>query len=210
MMWHSPGTATLHIWNGVTVRVKPTSQLCNLTPTSAEAPEARPALAGGFKKQAVIAVRENGCSTPLTYAPDSTGRLGKRLENIALSLLGKDSLSFDSMERSYKQPRGLTYGQNKMNTMLFVWSAPENLSSLIPGESEPVGTGDIPSALRLRPSLDHLWPALQCHNEGCRSIPSPGPPCASLTPGKARRAWVSPSYPPHPFSIASCFHFDLP
>lgn len=81
------------------VRVTPTSQLCNFTPTSVEAPGARPVQTGAFKKQAVIAVRENGCSTPLTYAPDSTSRLGKRLKNIAFRLLGKDSLSFDSMER---------------------------------------------------------------------------------------------------------------
>lgn len=81
------------------VRVTPTSQLCSFTPSPAEAPGARAVLAGGFKKQAVIAVREKGCSTPLTYAPDSPSRLGKRLENIAFGLLGKDSLSFDSMER---------------------------------------------------------------------------------------------------------------
>lgn len=101
-----------------------------------------------------------------------------------------------------------------MNTMLFVWSAPENQPGLIPGESEPERTKDIPSALRLRCSLAHLWPALQGHEEGCldvsRAIPSPGPPWASLTPGKARRTWVSPSYPTHPSSMGSCFDFDLP
>lgn len=44
----------------------PIAQLCSLTSTSAEATELRPvlaAIAGGFKKQEVIAVRENGCST---------------------------------------------------------------------------------------------------------------------------------------------------
>lgn len=80
------------------VRVTPTS-LYRFTPTSAEAPEARPVPVGGFKKQAVIAVRESGCSTALTYAPDSTSRLGKRLKNVAFRLSGKDSLSFDSTER---------------------------------------------------------------------------------------------------------------
>lgn len=84
----------------------------SLTPSCAEARELIPVLAaivGGFKKQEVIAVHESGCSTLFNIqvihfyrrinAADSTSRLGKRWKNIALRLLGKDSLSFVSIER---------------------------------------------------------------------------------------------------------------
>lgn len=95
-----------------------------------------------------------------------------------------------------------------MSMMLFVWSAPENQSGLISGESEPARTEDIPSGLRLRHSSDHLWPALQGHGKGCldvsRAIPSLGPCLASLTSHNPRESKENLGFPL--MSTPSFFH----
>lgn len=153
----------------------PIAQLCSLTPTCAEATELRlvfAAIVGGFKKQEVMAVLENGCSTLFNIqvihfyrrinAADSTSRLGKRLKNIALRLLGKDSFEFcqhrqitQTAQRSELWPKLNEYDVAR----LAPWgelSAPENQYGPIPGESELVRMEDIPPGLRPRRSLDCL------------------------------------------------------
>lgn len=119
-----------------------------------------------------MAVLENGCSTLFNIqvihfyrrinAADSTSRLGKRLKNIALRLLGKDSFEFcqhrqitQTAQRSELWPKLNEYDVAR----LAPWgelSAPENQYGPIPGESELVRMEDIPPGLRPRRSLDCL------------------------------------------------------